>query len=188
MPPSKIYTWISGIFDVSKYILLLAIIVAVFFVFVGVPLLVSGESMLPTLQSGNVVLVEQVSYRGTNPINRGDIVAARFPADSAKVRLIKRVIGLPGERIHVQGGQVYINDHLLIEPYTTPGSSPFDSDKDTLLRDDQYFLIGDNRPGSGDSRLWGPVFRQDIQGKVSMQLWPIGQLHFTEMPQYQLAE
>jgi len=187
MPSARFYAFVTTIFDLGKYVLLLAILLAAFFVFVGVPLLVSGESMLPGLESGDLVLVEQVSYRSDRPIGRGDIVAARFPADPEKVRLIKRVVGLPGERIQLQGGQVYINDRLLIEAYTTPGDSPFDTDQSTTLKEGQYFLLGDNRPGSSDSRLWGPVFRQDIQGKVSVQLWPLGRLHFIEAIPYQMV-
>lgn len=184
MPPSRTYLWLSSIFDVSKYILLFVIIIAVFFVFVGVPLLVQGDSMVPTFNSHDIVLVEQISYRGKHEIQRGDIVAARFPADPEKIRLIKRVVGIPGDTIRAQNGLIYLNDRLLIEGYTVPGAAPAETEEPITLDDNQYYLLGDNRPGSSDSRLWGPVLRSDIQGKVSVQLWPLGKVRFLDPVSY----
>ncbi len=168
-------------FALLRNALLIILLVAVLIVFFGVPLPVSGSSMVPNFQSGELVVIEKMSYFGDNNIRRGDVVAARFPADPKKTRLIKRVIGLPGEFIEYTDGQFHIDGKLLDERYPiTIGIPPYEEISSIQLRANEYFLVGDNRPGSSDSRLWGPVQQEDIQGRAAFVLFPFGNVRYID--------
>lgn len=168
-------------FFLIRTALVLVIVAAVIIVFLGVPLPVSGSSMVPNFQTGELVIIEKVSYFNNRPIKRGDVVAARFPADPQNTRLIKRVIGLPGEFIEMRDGQFHVDNQPLKERYQiSPGTPPYTEARQTLLGQDEYFLVGDNRPGSSDSRLWGPVQRQDIQGRAAFVLFPIKNIRYVD--------
>jgi signal peptidase I len=170
-----------NIFSLVRTALVIIVFSAVVIVFLGVPLPVSGSSMIPNFQSGELVVIEKVSYFNSKEIKRGDVVAARFPADPEKTRLIKRVIGLPGEVIELRSGDFYINGQLLEEKYQiNEGQPPYTELKQVLLRQGEYFLVGDNRPGSSDSRLWGPVQRQDIQGRAAFVLFPVQNIRYID--------
>lgn len=165
-------------FVVSKYIIVLAIIAVLFFVFLGAPMIVSGQSMESTFRSEEIVLVQRVSYQ-ISSIKRGDVVAARFPADPNRTRLIKRVIGLPGETLELDYNTWKVNGVPLEENIDLIlGEPPYQQIEKITLKAGQYFLIGDNRPGSSDSRLWGPVEKDDIIGRVDFIVFPIGRLQF----------
>jgi signal peptidase I len=170
-----------NIFSLVRTALIIIVIVALVIVFLGVPLPVSGSSMVPNFQSGELVVIEKISYFNNKEIRRGDVVAARFPADPQKTRLIKRVIGLPGELVELKDGQFYIDGQKLSEKYQiTGGTPPYTEIKQELLKQGEFFLVGDNRPGSSDSRLWGPVQRQDIQGRAAFVLFPIQNLRYID--------
>jgi signal peptidase I len=161
-------------FDLTKYLILAVVIIATLFVLVSVPLFIQGVSMEPNFQNGELVVIEKLSYMNGKPIRRGDVVAAVFPGDPKRTRLIKRVVGLPGESVGVNDGRLTINGAVLNEPYSPRlGAPPYQELAKTLLKADEYFLVGDNRPGSSDSRLWGAVARADIQGRASFILWPL---------------
>jgi signal peptidase I len=132
----------------------------VLFRFVLIPIRVSGLSMWPTYKEGKVSLVNHLAYRWKKP-QRGDIVAIRIPEDP-NVVLLKRIVGLPGERVLVKKGRVYINGELLTEPYTTKTKDGQSIRREVTLDEDQYFVIGDNRPIS----ILGPILDQQILGKV----------------------
>ena len=173
MNDSSFLRFSTTLFDLTKLVLILTVLFISFIVLVGKPLLVNGESMEPNFHSGEVVIVDQISFGGQNAIKRGDVVAAKFPADPAKTKLIKRVIGLPGEIIETKDTHFFINGSPLVEPYQPKfGEAPYDEIASVTLKDDEYFLAGDNRPGSSDSRLWGPVTRSDILGRVSFIIYP----------------
>ena len=176
---SKFTDILINLFEFSKYYLLfIAIIIAIATIF-GLPLLIQGESMMPNFKSGELVIVEKISYMNNKPIQRGDIVAARFPVDPTKTRLIKRVIGLPGENVEVKDSYIYINGELLIEGYgPTYGTPPYSEIQKVTLKENEYFLCGDNRPNSSDSRLWGPVYKEDIFGKVAFVLYPFKDVRY----------
>ena len=129
---------------------------------------VESISMQPTLYAGNFVLVNKVAYRFGSP-SRGDIIVFRYPPDPTQVPYIKRVIGLPGDRIRIADGKVYINDQLFTEPYltvTTQRGGTWDVPQNSL------FVMGDNRNNSSDSRSWGWVPIQNIIGKAEVIYWP----------------
>lgn len=126
-----------------------------------------GPSMEPALYEGDRVFVEKVSYR-FRPPQRGDIVMLHLP--QYRDFLIKRVVGLPGEEIAIHDGHVYINGHVLLEPYLTeptPGEMPA-----MRIPALHYFVLGDNRDDSNDSRYFGPVPRDYIVGRLVLRFWP----------------
>ena len=125
--------------------------------------IVTDRSMLPALAPGNYVLVNKYIYHVSRP-KRGDIAVIR-PRVQGSEEYVKRVIGLPGETVLIRSGHVYIDGRRLVEPYvlspTLPDAGPY------RLGKEQYFVLGDNRPESDDSRFFGPVELKDLEGKIS---------------------
>lgn len=128
---------------------------------------VDGTSMLPTLENGEFVLVNKMSYR-IGEVDRGDIIVFHFPLNPEE-ELIKRVIGLPGDHVQVRDGQVYVNGQLLNEPYIA--QAPSYADEWTIL-DGQFFVLGDNRNNSNDSKDWGLLPADNLVGKAVLIYWP----------------
>ena len=127
---------------------------------------IESVSMNPTLQPGEYVLVDKISYLWSAP-QRGDILVFHHPAGDRD--LIKRLIGLPGETIEISGGVVKINGQALDEPYI---AAPPTSGGTWTLAPDQFFMMGDNRNNSSDSRAWGPLDKKFIVGKMILIYWP----------------
>lgn len=170
-----------NLFSLVRTALLLIVLIAVLFVFLGIPLPIDGNSMLPNFKSGEMILIEKISYFGDREIKRGDVVAAKFPADPKNTRLIKRIIGLPGEFIEYRNSKFFIDSIELNEKYEIiKGSPPYKEIGSVQLKQGEYFLAGDNRPGSSDSRLWGPVQEQDIQGRASFILLPVANWRYID--------
>ena len=128
---------------------------------------VDGASMEPTLQSGEFVIVNKLAYMFGDPTT-GDVIVFHFPRDPDQ-EYIKRIIGLPGDRVEVKGGEVYINDQVLSEDYIA-ASPVYDSVWD--VPDDSLFVLGDNRNNSSDSHNWGPVPLDYVIGKATFIYWP----------------
>jgi signal peptidase I len=129
---------------------------------------VESISMQPTLYAGNFVLVNRLAYRIGKP-SRGDIIIFRYPPDPTQVPYIKRVIGLPGDTIHITDGKVYINGDLLVEPYLVTTTN---RGGDWTVPANSLFVMGDNRNNSSDSRSWGFVPLQNVIGKAEVVYWP----------------
>jgi signal peptidase I len=149
---------------------------------------VEGPSMTPTLLNTQYILVDKAEYYFSGP-QRGDIIVFQAPAealikcppsgDSGQTNpdFVKRVIGLPGDTVQIQdGGGVVVDGTQLNEPYINSGPS-FHEPGTWRLTTDQYFVMGDNRGDSCDSRDWGPVPRPDIIGKASVVYWPLSSFH-----------
>ena len=139
---------------------------------------VEGESMLSTLQDGDRVLVNRLSYRLHDP-RRGDVVVLkRFDGNATERDLIKRVIGLPGETVEVRSCVVYIDDQELNEPYLDPAIQQRDgcgSDQAPIeVPEDSVFVLGDHRGRSSDSRAFGPVADDFLIGRAFVIIWPVG--------------
>lgn len=178
------YSFSLNLFELSRYAFITLVLAAIVVVMVGWPVPVHGDSMKPNFHTGEVVIVERISYMNNRAIRRGDVVAARFPADPTGTRLIKRVVGLPGERVESSNGRLFINGQELSESYQPIyGSAPFEEGKSRVLNQDEFFLAGDNRPGSSDSRLWGPVVRDDILGRASFVIFPPKAVRFVSRVQ-----
>jgi signal peptidase I len=129
---------------------------------------VVGRSMDSTLENDQYLAVNKLGYRLHEP-QRGDIIVFHDPRDGSR-KLIKRVIGLPGEMLEIRNGQVFINNLRLDEPYIqTPGSYSYPPQP---IPDDTYFVLGDNRNNSSDSHNWGTLSRDNIVGKAWISYWP----------------
>lgn len=129
---------------------------------------VDGRSMDPTLEDGQYLVVNKLLYRLQEP-QRGDIIVFHDPRSSDR-KLIKRVIGLPGDILEIKGGQVFINDQALDEPYIQ-GPIRY-SQVPSPIPDDHYFVLGDNRNNSSDSHNWGTLSGAGIVGKAWLTYWP----------------
>lgn len=160
-------------------IISLAIIIPIRY-FLVQPFFVKGASMEPTFEDGNYILIDEISYRFHQP-QRGDIIVFRFPQDQSQF-FIKRVIGLPGETVEVKDNKVIIynkenpkgfvldEDSYLAKYQQTTGNFRF------IVDSNNYFVLGDNRLRSSDSRVWGEVNKSLITGKVFFRALPIGSL------------
>jgi len=145
---------------------------------------IPSESMYPTLQKGDRVLVNKLSYR-LHDVNRGDVVVFERPPNETATDipdLIKRVVGLPGEEVVIEGGSVYVDGQKLDEPYLPDGvTTTADGAPNTCAReepcavpDGTVWVMGDNRGDSKDSRYFGPVDEGSIVGRAFVIVWPLG--------------
>jgi signal peptidase I len=176
-------------------------IAALVVVFIVQPVKVEGTSMLPRLHDGERIFVNKLiyydEYRWAPKIDRGDIVVFWFPDDPSK-SYIKRVIGLPGDTVEVHEGMVRVNGRDLDEKYLDPKFNlSHRSQPQVYVRPNYYFVMGDNRDNSSDSRIWGLVPKKYIYGKALFRYWPIGEasvIHHENMtpipgpPQYSSPE
>jgi signal peptidase I len=159
-----LHAWIRDLFfsiSVSLFIIL----------FVYQPVKVEGGSMEPGLQDQERIFINKLAYRLEN-IQRGDIVVFRYPRDPRK-SFIKRVIGLPGDRVRVSEGKVSLNGHLVPETYVPEEYLDSRSCPEIKVPLDSYFVLGDHRSMSNDSRDFGPVARTYIYGKAVFGYWPM---------------
>lgn len=161
-------------------IIALAIILPIRF-FIAQPFIVDGSSMDPTFESNEYLIVDEITYR-FEPIQRGDVIIFKYPNDTTKY-FIKRIIGLPGETVQIEGTKVTIKNKEypqgfeLTENYVS--SSNFTSDHTLVnLTDRQYFVMGDNRGASYDSRSWGPLDKKYVIGRPIFRLFPLNQISY----------
>ncbi len=140
-------------------------------VFLYQPVKVEGTSMMPSLDDQERIFVNKFVYR-LEPIQRDDIVVFRYPRDPSK-SFIKRVIGLAGDRIRIESGQVFVNGEPLQEDYVPREYADERSYKEIVVPPDSYFLLGDHRSMSNDSRDFGPVNQNYIYGKAVFGYWPV---------------
>ncbi len=163
----------SFIVELGKLLLLAVFVVVPFRMFVAQPFIVDGASMDPTFHTGEYLIVDELSYHFKAP-ERGSVLIFKYPKDPSKY-FIKRVIGLPGETVMITNGTVTIKNSAhpegftLAEPYIQFTKS--DSSTSTL-GPTEYFVMGDNRAGSADSRLWGTVPKANIIGRPIVRFWP----------------
>lgn len=154
--------------------------------FIFQPFFVRGQSMEPNFHDGDYLIVDELSYRFREP-QRGEVIVFKFPQNPSQ-RYIKRIIGLPGETVEVEGGKVFIESEgkkfflqeteYLFSEVNTPGNI-----KISLGRD-EYFVLGDNRYASSDSRRWGKLPAEDIVGRVLLRAWPPSAFAYIEAPSY----
>jgi signal peptidase I len=143
-------------------------------VFIYQPVKVEGTSMMPSLQDQERIFVNKFVYR-REPISRGDIVVFRYPRDPSK-SYIKRVIGVAGDRIRIDSGQVYVNNAPLDEDYVPPAYADTRSYPEITVPPHCYMVLGDHRSMSNDSRDFGPVNQAFIYGKAVFGYWPMDKL------------
>jgi len=167
----------SAFKEIVTFIVLAVLIVVPIRVFIAQPFVVEGASMHPTFESGDYLIVDQLSYRFEDP-KRGDVIVFRYP-NKPSVFYIKRIVGLPGETVAVERGIVTITRTdgttlTLEETYVVAEDATYN--QTTTLGPEQYFVMGDNRPKSSDSRSWGPLPKEDIMGRAFFRLLPPGDM------------
>ena len=154
--------------------LMLSVVLAVLVIlFVYQPVKVEGTSMMPSLEDQERIFINKFLYRfGVGEIRRGDMVVFWYPGDPSK-SYIKRIIGLPGDRIEIDNGAVAVNGRQLEEDYVPAAYRDTQSVPPTVVPADHYYVLGDHRSSSNDSRAWGPVHRRHIYGKAVFVYWPL---------------
>ncbi len=167
----------KSFWELVRFTLLAIAIVIPIRVFIAQPFIVSGSSMFPTFEDGQYLIIDEISYRLESP-KRDDVIVFKYPNDPSKY-FIKRIIGLPDETVDIKGNTVTISNKenpsgfVLKEPYVENISN---SDVHYILKDNEYFVMGDNRPASSDSRYWGPVQKNLLIGKVFLRLFPVNKI------------
>jgi signal peptidase I len=155
--------------------LLVSLAISAFIIiFLYQPVKVEGTSMMPGLEDQERIFVNKFVYRW-EPIERGDIVVFRYPRDTSK-SYIKRVIGVAGDRVRIENGQVYVNDQTLDEDYVPSEYADARSYPEVTVPTLSYFVLGDHRTMSNDSRDFGPVNERYIYGKAVFGYWPMEKL------------
>jgi len=171
--------------EITKIVIIALIIVIPIRYLVFQPFFVKGQSMEPNFANGDYLIIDELSYKFTEP-KRGEVVVFKYPNDPSQ-RYIKRIIGLPGERIEVNSGKVVIyneqgakalEESEYLSSIFTPGTV------NLTLEGEEYFVLGDNRAASSDSRRWGPLLEEEIVGKVYLRAWPLASFSLIELPGY----
>lgn len=176
MPPERSENFFT---ELLKFVLVAAVIVVPLRLFVAQPFIVSGASMEPTFLNGQYLIVDELTYHLSEP-KRGDVIIFRYPKDPSQF-FIKRIIGLPGETVLIQSGKVSVKETngstvALDESYVVnQGNGP---DQTYQVPQGDYFVMGDNRPESSDSRSWGFLPRSDIVGRAVVRLLPFNTASF----------
>lgn len=173
-------------FETIEVILIALVTVFVIRSFIVQPFLVSGASMEPTFSNGNYLIIDEITYR-FRPPERGEVIVFRPPVDQSTF-FIKRVIGLPNEKITIKNNQITVIEPnsetvVLSEPYLSPSATTI-FEKTITLGPDEYFVMGDNRSNSFDSRNWGPLKKSEITGVVRLRILPVNNFNFVTAPQY----
>ncbi len=179
--------FLSSLLEVLEIAVIAVVAVFIVRTFLVKPFLVSGTSMYPNFQNGDYVLVDELTYR-IRPPERGEVVVFHDPEDYSTY-FIKRVIGLPGEKIvlHASTVTVYGSANpkgLVLDESYLPSGTVTSGDQTYNLSSSTYLLFGDNRPFSYDSRSWGPLPAKNIVGLVRVRLWPVNEITAFAAPKY----
>jgi signal peptidase I len=176
-PRTGIKKHIHSVWEIIEFAVIALVIVIPIRAFVAQPFVVSGTSMVPTFENGDYLIVDELSYRFESP-HRGDVVVFKYPKDES-LYFIKRIIGVPGDTVQINGSTVTIvnaehpEGFKLDEPYIANKSSNITT---TVVTPGNYFVMGDNRPASSDSRFWGLVPAKLLTGRAFLQLLPVSHL------------
>jgi signal peptidase I len=173
--------------EIFQIVILALVIVLPIRYFLFQPFLVKGQSMEPNFHDDDYLIIDEISYRFREP-RRGEVIVFKYPKNPSQ-RFIKRIIGLPGETVEIKDGEVIIikdgqsqildESNYLSPSLKTPGNLKIS------LKENEYFVLGDNRFVSADSRSWGVLPKKFITGRVIFRLWPIRALAFFPEPKYQ---
>lgn len=176
VPGKKRSAWLGFLIDTVETILLALVL------FLGINaissrVVVENISMKPTLQPGELLLVNKLAYKLGSP-DHGDIIVFHYQGNPNE-DYIKRLIGLPGDMVHVSEGVVYVNDFALNEPYI---AAPPSYENTWTVPDGQFFVLGDNRNNSSDSHQWGFVSMEDVVGEAIFIYWPLDRIQSLNIP------
>lgn len=175
------------IWEIAKIVIIALLIVVPIRYFIFQPFFVRGESMAPNFENGDYLIIDEISYRFQNP-QRGEVIVFKYP-DNPSQRYIKRIIGLPGEMIEIKDGRVIIYEYGTAEvldesDYLFPVQEFTSGNIRIELGENEYFVLGDNRNFSSDSRRWGVLPGENIVGRVFLRAWPFAALAKFEAPAY----
>jgi len=168
----------QSFWELVRFGIIALVIVIPIRLFIAEPFIVSGSSMVPTFQNGDYLIVDKISYKLSSP-ERYDVVIFRYPYDTTKF-FIKRIIGLPNETVDIKGNVVTITNKdnpdgfTLDQPFV---KNPANNDTHFELKKDEYFVMGDNRSASSDSRYWGAVKSNLLTGKAFLRLLPVNNIN-----------
>jgi signal peptidase I len=178
--------FLKPILETLKIALLAFLVVFPIRYFLFQPFIVSGNSMVPNFESGDYLFVDELSFRLRDP-QRGEVVVFKSPTNASD-RYIKRIIGLPGETVEIFEGKIVItnkentqwilDESTYLDGTTTPGMTKIS------LKENEYFVLGDNRKFSSDSRVWGVLPRENIVGRVFLRAFPIQGINIIKKPIY----
>lgn len=180
-------SFFSFIWEIAKIVIIAALIVIPIRYFLFQPFIVRGASMEPNFNNGDYLIIDEISYKFRQP-QRGEVVVFKYPKSPSQ-RYIKRIIGLPGETIEIEEGQIFISQGR--ETQLLDESSYFSETSLTLgnsqisLEENQYFVLGDNRNFSSDSRAWGALPENYIIGRAFFRAWPPTAIAKIATPIYQ---
>lgn len=177
-------SFLTSLFEWIKVIVIALIISIPIRVFIAEPFIVDGASMDPSFATGQFLIVDRLTYRFENP-KRGDVIVFRYP-NNPSTYYIKRIIGLPEEIVNINGGVISISKQTkngilasstitIKEPYIKDSHRSYE-DFNAVLKPDEYFVMGDNRSESSDSRIWGPLEKKLIIGRPALRLLPVTKL------------
>src|ERR1035438_1254751 len=172
-PVSSLRTGIQSALSWARDLAFSVLIAVILIVFIYQPVKVEGTSMMPTLTDQERIFINKFTYHfGLGSIERGDMVVFWFPLDPSK-SYIKRVIAIPGDKVYIDAGQVFVNGHALTEDYVPEDYHDRVSWEEHRVPPGEYFVLGDHRSSSSDSRTWGFVKRDAIYGKAVFVYWPL---------------
>ena len=176
---SKVKSGLQNLWDLVKFAIIALLIVIPIRMFIAQPFVVSGDSMYPTFHDGEYLIVDEISYNLGNP-SRGDVVIFHYPKDPKRF-FIKRIIGMPNEQIEMNNGQIIIknkenpNGFILSEPYI---SEDWSTTGTYTTGEGEYFVMGDNRNRSSDSRFWGMLPDDLLVGRAYLRLLPLKNISY----------
>lgn len=177
----------SFLWELARIVVIAFVVMIGFRFFIAEPFIVSGSSMVPNFHNREYLVVNKISYRFGEP-QRGDVVVFHYPKDTSQY-FIKRIIGLPGEKVKVENGRVYIfnaehpNGAVLEEDYLSNQDITFGKNDVVSLGSEEYFVLGDNRLASSDSRMWGILPKHDIVGTAWLRVFPLNAFGTTAFPE-----
>ncbi len=178
----------SFIYSFTETVLISLVLAIVLYLFIMTPHEVVGNSMHPTYKNGEFLMANKISYKFSEP-QRGDVVIFKY---SDTQDFIKRIIGIPGDKVMIKDGKIYINDELLDESnyladtVISNGGSYIHEGQTITVNEDQYFVCGDNRTNSSDSREFGPVDESKIKGKAWIVFFPFNEFRLVQHETYPL--
>lgn len=185
--PEKKSSVSSFLWEISRIVIIAFVIMIGFRTFVAEPYIVSGSSMVPNYHNREYIVVNKLGYRFNEP-QRGDVIVFRYPKDTSQY-FIKRVIGLPGEKVKIENGKVFIYNNeypegrFLNEPYLSNQDITFGKNDVVSLGSDEFYVLGDNRLASSDSRMWGILPRHDIVGTAWLRVFPLNAFGSADFPE-----